>query len=116
MQFVKGSASELAWAANGYRLDLPFDLPGNGPRKDRQQVLLDLIEARGGRGKWFAAAKDESFLHVALSCGRDFSVEPATLCAPRGILLSSSRDSQLKSGCSLCSVCSTAAAMIRQFR
>jgi len=42
--------------------------------------------------------------------------------APRGILLSRSRDAVkqprfgLKSGWSLCSVCSTAAAMIRQFR
>ena len=28
------------------------------PDRDRRQVLLDLIEARGARGKWFAAAKD----------------------------------------------------------
>jgi hypothetical protein len=42
-------------------------------------VLLDLIEARGERGKWFAAAKYEGFLDVAVSCARDFSVEPATL-------------------------------------
>jgi len=42
-------------------------------------VLLDLIEARGERGKWFSAAKDGGFLDVAVSCARDFSVEPATL-------------------------------------
>ena len=31
-------------------------------------MLLDLIEARGECGKWFAAAKDEGFLDVAVSC------------------------------------------------
>jgi hypothetical protein len=32
------------------------------PGRDRRQVLLDLIEARGERGKWFAAAKDAGLL------------------------------------------------------
>ncbi len=49
------------------------------PERDRRQVLLDLIEARGDRGKWFAAAKDAGFLEVALVCARDFTAEPATL-------------------------------------
>jgi hypothetical protein len=49
------------------------------PARDRRQVLLDLIEARGQRGKWFAAAKDARFLDIALVCARDFTVEPATL-------------------------------------
>ena len=49
------------------------------PDRDRRQVLLDLIEARGQRGKWFAAAKDAGFLDIALLCARDFTVEPATL-------------------------------------
>jgi len=47
--------------------------------KNQRQVLLDLIEARGGGGKWFAAAKDEGLLDFAVSCAREFSVEPATL-------------------------------------
>ena len=42
-------------------------------------MLLDLIETRGERGKWFAAAKDAGFLDVALVCARDFAAEPATL-------------------------------------
>jgi hypothetical protein len=42
-------------------------------------VLLDLIEARGQRGKWFAAAKNAGFVDIALVCARDFTVEPATL-------------------------------------
>jgi hypothetical protein len=49
------------------------------PDRDRRQVLLDLIEARGQRGKWFAAAKDAGFVDIALLCARDFSAEPATL-------------------------------------
>jgi hypothetical protein len=49
------------------------------PERDRRQVLLDLIETRGDRGKWFAAAKDAGFLEVALVCARDFTAEPATL-------------------------------------
>ena len=49
------------------------------PDRDRRQTLLDLIEARGQRGKWFAAAKDAGFLDIALLCAREFTVEPATL-------------------------------------
>ena len=37
------------------------------------------VRAAGGRGKWFAAAKGEGFLDVAVSRARDFSVEPVTL-------------------------------------
>ncbi len=47
--------------------------------RDRRQVLLDLIEARGQRGKWFAAAKDAGFVDIALLCAQDFTAEPATL-------------------------------------
>jgi hypothetical protein len=49
------------------------------PERDRRQVLLGLIETRGDRGKWFAAAKDAGFLEVALVCARDYTAEPATL-------------------------------------
>jgi hypothetical protein len=49
------------------------------PDRDRRQLLLDLIEARGQRGKWFAAAKDAGFVDIALLCARDFTAEPATL-------------------------------------
>jgi hypothetical protein len=49
------------------------------PDRDRRQVLLDLIETRGERGKWFAAAKDAGSLDVALQCARDYAAEPATL-------------------------------------
>ena len=49
------------------------------PDRDRRQVLLDLIETRGARGKWFAAAKDAGLLDVALLCARNYATEPATL-------------------------------------
>lgn len=49
------------------------------PGRDARQVLLDLIEARGERGKWFAAAKDAGILDVALDCARAPEADPATL-------------------------------------
>lgn len=49
------------------------------PDRDRRQVLLDLIETRGERGKWFAAAKEAGLFDIALLCARDFAAEPATL-------------------------------------
>lgn len=42
-------------------------------------MLLDLIEARGERGKWFAAAKSAGFLDIALECARASDADPATL-------------------------------------
>jgi hypothetical protein len=42
-------------------------------------VLLDLIEARGERGKWFATAKGAGFLDIALECARSSNADPATL-------------------------------------
>ena len=49
------------------------------PAKDKRQVLLDLIELRGDKGKWFAAAKDAGFLDIALECASSWDAEPATL-------------------------------------
>ncbi len=49
------------------------------PERDRRQILLDLIETRGGKGKWFAAAKDEGFLDIALECASLHSADPSTL-------------------------------------
>lgn len=49
------------------------------PERDPRQVLIDLIEARGERGKWFAAAKSAGFFDVALDCARLGATEPATL-------------------------------------
>jgi hypothetical protein len=49
------------------------------PEKDQRQVLLDLIEARGNKGKWFAASKDAGFLDIALECAQTGDTEPKTL-------------------------------------
>ena len=49
------------------------------PDLDRRRILLDLIEIRGDKGKWFAAAKDEGFLDIALECAGTHGADPSTL-------------------------------------
>lgn len=49
------------------------------PDRDRRGILLDLIEGRGEKGKWFAAAKHAGFLDVALDRAAEHSADPATL-------------------------------------
>ncbi len=49
------------------------------PTLSPRQILLDLISTRGGKGKWFAAAKSAGLLDVALECAAVGTSEPATL-------------------------------------
>lgn len=49
------------------------------PERETRQVLLDLVRTGGGKGKWFAAAKDAGHLDIALECAQDDTAEPATL-------------------------------------
>lgn len=49
------------------------------PERDRRQMLIDLIETRGNKGKWFAAAKDAGFLDIAISCAAAPDADPSTL-------------------------------------
>lgn len=49
------------------------------PDRDHRQMLLDLIESHGDKGKWFAAAKDAGFLDVALGCAATHGADPSTL-------------------------------------
>ncbi|NJL07872.1 MAG: hypothetical protein HC900_06110 [Methylacidiphilales bacterium] len=49
------------------------------PDRDRRQMLLDLIESRGDKGKWFAAAKDAGFLDVAIECAATYGIDPSML-------------------------------------
>lgn len=86
------------------------------PDRDRRQVLLDLIEMRGERGKWFAAAKEAGLFDIALLCARDVAAEPATSYGPPGILLRRSRNSRRRSEWRRWSAYSAAVAMIRKFR
>ena len=52
--------------------------------RDRRQMLLDLIETRGDKGKWFAAAKDAGFLDVAIECAAVQGVYSTQTRAPWG--------------------------------
>jgi len=49
------------------------------PHLDGKQILLDLSESRGDRGKWFAAAKDEGYLDLALEFAKSGRTDPRTL-------------------------------------
>jgi hypothetical protein len=49
------------------------------PDRDRRRMLLDLIEARGDKGKWFAAAKDAGFFNIAIECAAVYGADPSTL-------------------------------------
>jgi hypothetical protein len=49
------------------------------PDRDRRQMLLDLIDARGDKPKWFAAAKDAGFFDIALECASMSGADPSTL-------------------------------------
>jgi hypothetical protein len=49
------------------------------PERDRRQVLLDLIETRGDKGKWFAAAKDGGLFDIAIECAASPGADPSTL-------------------------------------
>jgi hypothetical protein len=49
------------------------------PERDPRQMLIDLIETRGTKGKWFAAAKDAGFLDIAISCAAAPDADPSTL-------------------------------------
>lgn len=49
------------------------------PDRDRRRMLLDLIETRGDKGKWFAAAKDARFFDIAVECAAVNGADPSTL-------------------------------------
>lgn len=49
------------------------------PDRDSRQILLDLIETRDDKGKWFAAAKDAGFLDIAIECASLHGADPSTL-------------------------------------
>ena len=49
------------------------------PDRDCRRMLLDLIESRGDKGKWFAAAKDAGFFDIALECAAAYGADPSTL-------------------------------------
>ncbi len=67
-------------AANGTtNLAIYRSLIRTYPERDPRQVLLDLIETRGDKGKWFAAAKDAGFFDIAIACAAAHGADPSTL-------------------------------------
>jgi len=55
------------------------DLVKRYPGLDARRILEDLIESRGAKGKWFAAAKTAKYLDIALDCAAQPDAAPATL-------------------------------------
>ena len=49
------------------------------PDRDHRRMLLDLIETREDKGKWFAAAKDSGFFDIAVECAAAQGADPSTL-------------------------------------
>jgi hypothetical protein len=49
------------------------------PDGNHRRMLLDLIEARGDKGKWFAAGKDSGFFDIAVECAAAQGADPSTL-------------------------------------
>ena len=69
----------LGAAVGGTNLTIYRSLTRAYPERDKRQVLLDLIETRGDKGKWFAAAKDAGFLDIAIECASTHGADPSTL-------------------------------------
>jgi len=49
------------------------------PDRDHRRMLLDLVETRGDKGKWFAAAKEARFFDIAIECAAALGADPSTL-------------------------------------
>jgi hypothetical protein len=67
-------------AANGTtNLSVYHSLVRTYPDREHRRMLLDLIETRGDKGKWFAAAKDSGFLDIAVECAGTHGADASTL-------------------------------------
>lgn len=49
------------------------------PTIDKRKILLDCIERKSEKGKWFASAKNAGFLDIAVQCALSSSSDPNTL-------------------------------------
>jgi hypothetical protein len=62
------------------------------PGQDQKKILLDLADASGEPGRWFAAAKDAGFLDLALEFAATGRTDPRTLSrASRDLLEADAR-------------------------
>ena len=67
-------------AANGTtNLSVYRSLVRTYPDRDQRRMLLDLIETRDDKGKWFAAAKNSGFFDIAVECAAAQGADPSTL-------------------------------------
>ena len=69
----------LAAATAGTNVAVFGEIARKYPEREPRQVLVDLIQTHGNKGKWFAAAKDAGYLDLALACAGAISAEPSTL-------------------------------------
>ena len=77
-------------------------------------MLLDLIEARGDKGKWFAAGKDSGFFDIAVECAAAQGADPSTLVrAASRFPAAKSRNSPPPSRCLLSRAFSLAGVLTR---
>ena len=49
------------------------------PTIDKRKILMDCIDKKGDKGKWFASAKSVGFLDIALECALSETSDPDTL-------------------------------------
>ena len=49
------------------------------PERDHRRMLLDLIETRGDKGTWLAAAKESRFFDIAIECAAAQVADPSKL-------------------------------------
>ena len=83
---------------------------------DRNRMLLDLIEARGDKGKWFAAGKDSGFFDIAVECAAAQGADPSTLVRAARDFCGKERNSPPPSRCLLSRPFSLAGAMTQACR
>ena len=79
---------EIQEAYEKYGLNVPFygtylniyrAICKKYPTIDKRKILLDCIKKSGQKGKWFASAKNEGFLDIALECAETGDADPNTL-------------------------------------
>ena len=76
---VRAIGSEVTDITESELADACASVSRGYPDRDHRRMLLDLIETRGDKGKWFAAAKDSGFFDIAVECAASHGADPSTL-------------------------------------
>jgi len=69
----------LALSPYGTNLNIYRGLCKKYPSIDKKSILLDCIENKSVKGKWFASAKNAGYLDIAIECAMCDSADPGTL-------------------------------------